>query len=466
MTTADAGGTAPRSIDELIGSVGTFMSRAVEAQQVAAILESQGLNDKIARERYGHPDVFSLAAAAYSRIAETREPGPATEEVLPRARPAAQMVHGLLYALPAVLLPAASGLVGARWLMPGMVLTTGLGWILSSTAAQIAYSLIGRGMPGSAGRVLRSGLLLGVLAGVLMSATLALYRNAPAALVALGATQMAFQLSSGILLLYRREKRLAVLMLPAAAAGVVYIGVGEPEAALFAVCLGVACVAAITGAAVRLTLRTTKKEPALRTLLRADLRGLLPSFVYSLLSATFLLQAEAPYVLDRIDIAVAGAGLVLGMGVLEYRAHAFEDEARALIRRVRYPAEFIRRAAVALARGVVLCLLALSVLAVLPLAFLHATGALSHESVVMAAAHVTVGGAYFLGFLLANQGKVVLLCVAQGMALAVHPGTSLLLPAAHVPLADVGLFLGAAALFLLLLLVLAASGLRDVHRFC
>ncbi|WP_336209636.1 hypothetical protein [Nonomuraea sp. LPB2021202275-12-8] len=471
MTTLapNEGTASDADIDDLIEPMAARLSRAVEPLQVAAILESEGLNDKIARERYGHADIFSLAEAAYARMVAKGAPRPPAGAVLRRARPAAQMLHGLLYGLPAALLPAASGLVGTEWLMPGLVLTTGIGWVLGSAAAQIAYTLMGRGCPRSAGRVLRTGLVLGVGAAVLTATVIATVRNGPVALVALCVMQMAFQIASGILLFYRREGWLAVMMLPAVVAGVAYIAIGDSWVGLLTVCMGVVCIAAIVGAAILLTMAEGRDEPAaepaLRTLIRVDIRGLLPSFLYSTLSAVFLLQAEARYVLDRTDLAIAGAGLVLGMGILEYRAHVFEDQTRAALRELCYPADFTSHTRRLVAKGLLICLGALAALSAVPLAFLWATHALSAASAAMAAAHVTVGGAYFLTFLLANQGKVAHLCVAQGLALAVHPGARLLLPGTQSALADVMLFLGAGLLFLVILLSLMLASLKDVRRY-
>ncbi|MFD2356311.1 hypothetical protein ACFSTC_54165 [Nonomuraea ferruginea] len=309
MTAARDDGQA-HPIDALIEPMDASLARAVEPLQVAAILESEGLNDKIARERYGHTDVFSLAETAFSRVAAKAVP-PVPDAPLRRARPTAQILHGLLYGLPAALLPAASGLVGTQWLMPGLVFTTGIGWVLGSSAAQIAYTLMGRGCPRSAGRVLRTGLVTGVGCAALTATGLALGMGAPVALVALCVTQIAFQISSGILLFYRREAWLAAMMMPAVLAGIGYIGVADRFVGLLTVCLGVICVAAVVGAAMLLTLATPDKgeqpaaEPPLRTLLRANLRGLPPAFLYSLLTALFLLQAEARYVLDRSDIAIS-----------------------------------------------------------------------------------------------------------------------------------------------------------------
>ncbi|MET8000789.1 hypothetical protein [Nonomuraea glycinis] len=474
MTTLapNEGAAADGVLDELIDPMVARLSRAVEPLQVAAILESEGLNDRIARDRYGHPDVFSLAEAAYSRMTvrgRDLPPPPPPGLVPQRARPLAQILHGLLYGLPAVLLPAASGLVGTRWLMPGLVLTTGIGWVLGSAAAQLAYTLVGRGHLRSAGRVLRTGLVLGVGAAMLTATVISMVRGGPVSLVALCVMQMAFQIASGILLFYRCEGRLAAMMLPAVAAGLAYVAVGDSRAGLLTVILGAICIAAIVTAAVLLTLAEGQDDPAseppLRTLVRAHLRGLLPAFLYSTLCALFLLQAEARYVLDRSDLAIAGAGLVLGMGVLEYRAHLFEDRARATLREVFYPAQFISSGRRLVAGGLLACVAALAALSAVPLTYLYATQALSAESAVMAAAHVTVGGAYFLTFLLANQGKVAHLCVAQGLALAVHLGARLLLPGAESALADVLLFLCAGLLFLIILLVLMVTGLRDVRRY-
>ncbi|MGP3919703.1 hypothetical protein [Nonomuraea sp. 10N515B] len=449
--------------------MGTEVFRAVEPLQVAAILESQGLNDKIARERYGHTDVFSLADAAYTHIKSLGRPPQRADTLLKEARPVAQILHGLLYAMLGALLPAASGLVGTQWLMPGLVLTTGMGWVIGSAASHLAYSLIGQGFPRAAGRALSTGLLMGVVSAMVMAGLIALALDGPVALVILCVMQMAYQMASGILLFYRQEGWLGMIMLPSIVAGLVYIVSGDSQVGLLTISLGFICILATVGGALLLT--TTQgsdadtAEPSLLSLARINVRVLLPSIVYATLSAVFLLQAEARYVLDRTDIAVAGAGLVLGMGILEYRAHKFEDEARVAMREVRYPSDFTRRGRWLLAKGVLICLAALSALSALPLASLYVRGELTATSLAMGAAHVILGGAYFVAFLLTNQAKVTRVCVAQAAALAVHPLGRLLLPAGHSALADVLLFAVATLLFLVVLTTLMGLGLRDVRLY-
>ncbi len=94
MTTLapNEGAAADGVLDELIDPMVARLSRAVEPLQVAAILESEGLNDRIARDRYGHPDVFSLAEAAYSRMTVRgrdlpRRPRPASCRSAPARSP-------------------------------------------------------------------------------------------------------------------------------------------------------------------------------------------------------------------------------------------------------------------------------------------------------------------------------------------------------------------------------------------
>lgn len=448
-----------RPIDDLVEQVRQRLARAVEPLQVAAALEAEGLNDKTAREVYGQADVFALAEEVYARL---DTPGAEPGTPAPRmARPLAQVAHGLLYAMPAALLPAASAVVGARWLMPGLVVTTGIGWVLGGVLARLAYGLAGRQSAGAAGQVLRRGLGIGL--GLALLA--ALLGEGPPRLVVLCLVQMAFQISSGILLFYRREVLLALLMAPAVVAGVCYLVAGDRTAGLVAVTVGVLSVGAVGGCAVLLTLRESGAACTVRALLRDDRAATAAAALYTLLTAAFLLQGEARYVVHRPDLAIAGAGLVLGMGVLEYRAHRFEDEARGLVSQVCYPAEFTSYGHRLLLRNLLACLAALAALTLLPLVFLQVTGSLTLASVIMSVAHAILGVAYFVAFLLANQGRLLALCLAQGAALLVHPGARFLLQEPVRALADVLLFLAACLLFLSIVLVLMAHTLKDVWLY-
>ena len=55
-------------LDRLSRRLNRVCSTAVDPYQIAAMLESDGLNDRIAREEYGFTDVFELADALYRRV--------------------------------------------------------------------------------------------------------------------------------------------------------------------------------------------------------------------------------------------------------------------------------------------------------------------------------------------------------------------------------------------------------------
>jgi hypothetical protein len=111
--------------------------------------------------------------------------------------------------------------------------------------------------------------------------------------------------------------------------------------------------------------------------------------------------------------------------------------------------------------GLGICLLAVGGLAVLMLVLLAGTGQLSRSGVVVAAAAVLLGGAYFLGFLLANLGRYGWLCgsLLLGLTAYVLAGSTVL-----GVLSDHMALLSATALLLTLYLTALATCLGEAHR--
>ena len=56
------------AVDALSREMNDACTRAVSHHQIAALLEAEGLNDRIVRERYARPSVFALAAELYERV--------------------------------------------------------------------------------------------------------------------------------------------------------------------------------------------------------------------------------------------------------------------------------------------------------------------------------------------------------------------------------------------------------------
>jgi hypothetical protein len=487
----------PRSadpLDLLVERMRPVVAHAVDLLQVAARLEADGITDRGARVEYGFDDVFALAEEVYVRLAPGPPPPPPPPALPPAWRSGRRDIsHGLLYLMPGALFPAVLAAIGSGPLVTVLVLTGGLGWAWSGGASWLAFQRLGAGDPAGAARGLVRSVLAGLPAAVALGLLLGATGFAPGVgggpLVALCAGQMAYQLASTLLVFYRREGLLAASLAPAVGAGAAYVVLGAtrtPAGWLLPFALGLGTAAVVTALALGLreagraggwphraaATRTAGKVGAgNRAGVRTDLPGLCWATGYAALSAAYLLSAQAPYLRDRLDIALTVAPLMAGMGVVEWRARRFVERARAALARTRYPLRFARRIRLMLAGGVAASTGVVVVLAVPLLLGLDRYGLLSPAGVLMAGAHAVLAGAYFLSFLLAGQGRYGALCGALLAAVAVHAYGPRLLGLAAAPgepldpLTDTALFLGSAVLLQVLWAVLLARAAAQAWRY-
>jgi hypothetical protein len=445
-------------LDELVERVRPVVTEAIDALQVAASLEADGLTDRAAQVEYGYPDVFNLAEEVYRRSGAGRSGGPPIPRITRSLRSGLHdIAHGLLYLLPAAVFPALLAAVGPRSLVLGLVLAGGLGWVWAGCASWLGYRLLGRGHPAAAGRMLRWWSLAGLPAAAAVGFAVTELTGAGRGLVVLAVGQMAYQMAANTLMFYHREYRLLAVMGPAVAVGVAYLYFG---AALqdAAVVVSAASVLVAYALAMRQTVRPRgEREVGVVSGLRGEWWQFPSVLLYTALTAAFLLHAQAPYMSGRLDIVVAALPLVVGMGVVEWRARRFGEQARALLGRVRRPGRFVVRVWLLLAGSLAACLLTIAVVAAVVLLALRAAGLLSAAAAVMAAAGVVLGGAYFLGFLLANLSEYRWLCGSLAVCLGAHVAVTLLAPWALSPLADTTVFL-ATTVLLLVLFVAALAG--------
>jgi hypothetical protein len=497
----------PRSddpLDLLVERMRPVVAHAVDLLQVAARLEADGITDRGARVQYGFDDVFALAEEVYVRLAPGPPPPPPPPVLPPAWRSGRRDIsHGLLYLMPGALFPAVLAAIGSGPLVTVLVLTGGLGWAWSGGASWLAYRRLGGGDAAGAARALVWSVLAGLPAAVALGLLLGATGFAPGVgagpLVVLCAGQMAYQLASTLLVFYRREGLLAASLAPAVGAGAAYVALGAtrtPAGWLLPLALGLGVVAVV--AALALGLREARarsaaqRSPAARARaaaaaparetagkvgagnragVRTDLPGLSWATGYAALSAGYLLSAQAPYLRDRLDIALTVAPLMAGMGVVEWRARRFVERARAALARTRYPREFARRIRLMLAGGVAASTGVVAVLAVPLLMGLDRHGLLSPPGVLMAGAHAVLAGAYFLSFLLAGQGRYRALCAALLAAVAVHAYGARILgldapPGERLdPVTDTALFLGSAVLLQVLCAVLLARAAAQAWRY-
>src|SRR5205814_10691903 len=159
-------------------------------------------------------------------------------------------------------------------------------------------------------------------------------------LIGMAAGQMTYQMAAGILLYHRREAWLAAAMVPGVAAGLVYLVLGRPALAPYAVAAGAVSVLVLAVLAALVLRLPASTEPPLWCSIRPELPGLRAVGVYGALAAAFLLHAESRYVFGRLDLAFAAVPLILGMGVVEWRARVVRGEGAGVLRRLPYPREF------------------------------------------------------------------------------------------------------------------------------
>jgi hypothetical protein len=436
-------------LDELVDRIRPALARAVDALQVAAALEADGLTDRAARVEYGFADVFALAGEVFRRLGPPAEDAAGPDRVARDWRHSVRLLaHGPLYALPAVVFPAVLGVLGHRSVVTALIVAGVLGWTAAGTAAYAAYRLLGAGRPRAADRLLRAATLAAPAAGGLAGLAVLAVAGGGWGLLPLAAGQLAYQMAGTVLMFHRREGLQAAVMMPAVVAGGAYL-VGGAAARPVAVTAAAAGVVAAYSVALWLVRdRDGDAEPPAGPVLRGDRAGLVGVTWYGLCSAALFLHPTAPYLADRLDIAVAVAPLIGAMGFVEWRAERFRAVAVGLTRRTRTPWAFQRRVWLVIGRETLTCLAATAALGTALLAVLAGIGRLTPAAAVMTAAHVVLGGAYYAAFLLAGFERFGRLCASLLVALALHVGGGAVLGVAPLlgrsaaPLTDAALHLG------------------------
>jgi hypothetical protein len=478
-------GTADQ-VDVLARHVQRTCHDAVDALQIAAVLESDGLTDRAARDEYGHRDVFALAEAVFARLPKGPPPEPPSRRRPDRQGGVRVLSHGVLYALPSAVFPAVHALLGLRVLVTGLVFATALGWVWSMGSTVLAYRLLGWGHTTVAARVLRVGMLSGLAVGAAGAAALSWRHGLSTGLVALVVCQLGFQLAASILVFLHQERTLLLVMAPAVVLGIGQVLLGE---AVLGHLLGYAVLpnpwtprpplvawAAVAGvvAAVVAGYLATRPEARMRCLavavppvspppprLRRELPAVLPMVGYAGLCAGYLLFADARYLDSGVDAALAVTPLVLGMGAIEWQARRFGESAVALTRRCRYPAEFASGVWRLFGRSLGTVVGILVLLAATLLAGLGYAGQLTGRGMVLTAAHLFLGVSFFVGFVLINQGRLPVLLTVMGAALA----GQVLPTVAGLPYRHGVVFLFTSAALLTALLGAVSTSLTQVRRY-
>lgn len=158
-------------MDELAERLDVFIAAAVHPDEIAAVLESDGMTDEHIRLAYGRQDSFGLAEELYARVPRSfpepdRVPDPWKVPLT------ACLLRGVIFALPGLAYLLGAPLLDGpqdRLGLPAGTLTllagALIGWVWDQTLSHRAYSWLGLGDRAAAGRTLLAGAPAGALLG-------------------------------------------------------------------------------------------------------------------------------------------------------------------------------------------------------------------------------------------------------------------------------------------------------------
>jgi hypothetical protein len=480
---------APDPVDELATRLEEFIAAAVHPDEIAALLESDGMSDDQIREKYGCKDSFSLAEELYERV-ERRHPEPPGPAHDPwQIGLLGCLLRGVVFALPGLGYvlgaPLLAGPEDGLGLPAGTVpLLAGAlaGWTWNQGLAHRAYSWLGLGDKAAARRSLLVGAPVGALLGSLVALAVA-----PGHLgaVAFAAGQSCYLGAATVLLVMGRERALLAALLPMTAGAVFALAQPVPEVARLALLVGslgiVGALAAIevapavrqsgdgkrlswsAGFAALLPFGGGAQDGKRPRSASPWLAGSLPYAFFGLGSGALVVYVALGDVLadgssNAAVAAPAAVALTLSMGPAEWLLYRFRSGSLAGLRSSSTPRDFWRSTAVTLVQCLsaylaALFLLSLATAAVWP----HAPGLTG----VRLTALLLLGVVLWTGLLLQSFGAVlsaVVVCCGAALAQTVALLADVANP--HV----VGLVVYGAAAGALASLVCWQLGRATAHR--
>ncbi|MGW5775182.1 hypothetical protein [Streptomyces sp. NPDC003863] len=413
------GGLADDPLDELARRLDGFVAVAVHPDEIAAILESDGMTDEHIRLTYGRADSFSLAEDLYARV-ERRHPEPsAPPSGAWHSELAGCLLRGLVFALPGLAYVLAAPLLAAqhgRFGLPAgtVPLLAGAvtGWVWNQALSHRAYTWLGLGDRAAAARALLTGAPAGALAGTAVALATAAPGELPAAVFAAG--QSLYLAAATVLLVLGRERALLGALLPLGGA-VPALRWDLPDVLragllLASLAASVALAALVLRPGVRRGAAGRGGPPRAASL---------PYGLFGLGSGLLVLHAGVAGTL------VTGAGaviaLTLSMGPAEWLLHRFRYGALTRLRTLTTAREFRR----AVTGTLVLCLGGyLTVLLALTLAATLAWPGAPLPTLPRLVTLLLIGTVLWLGLLLQAFGAVLsaaTVCLLAAAAQTVHP---------------------------------------------
>jgi hypothetical protein len=318
------------AVNELAAAMADRVGPAVHPYEVAAMLEAEGLSAEVIRERYGHRNLFSLAAALFEKVPRTF-PLPATVAVDPWQPDTLRcLLRGVLFALPALAFLLTAPLWHAQDHAPVLVTAGLMSWAWGQALGHRAHLRMAAGHR-AAGRTLLTGAPTGAVVATAAAAVPA--HGGPMTVVAAG--QALYMAAAGVLLVLGRERLLLAALSPLIAGSAV-LPWWEPGPVLRAA-LPVLALLATLAAAGRVLRRTqTAPAPAGSPHTRP-----LASLPYGL----FGLAAGVLVLLESVRFPYQAILLTVSMGPAEWLLYRYRGWSVAALRATATPAGFLLRSA-------------------------------------------------------------------------------------------------------------------------
>jgi hypothetical protein len=423
-------------IDQLARRLDAVCRTAVDAWQIAAVLESDGINDSIAREEYGMNDVFELAEELFRRV--PLRLGPVQTQTTGRilVKTLRELSHGPLLAWPLLSIPALLTVIGPSQLEWGALIGLIIGWAWALGSSRLAERLRSRDLTEVATTVLRSHVLLSGL--VLVLAVALAWASGPRLLgaTALAAGIIGLTVSSRALTNEKLELWWFLASLPGAGLGLAHMlwpAAVNPQIALIGAAGSVVLTgfAALLGALqfnpLSLTAWKHKIDGPRARLERLRFEDWLEFIGFTLLGAACGLlvafganavQPEIP--LHPLVLAVTLGPLLVGAGALGWPRRRFLERARQHLKRSYNLEKFYSRVRRSFLAALVRCWVALGLLSWVAFAVAQWLGVNSQGVLELLIANAVLGGALLCTFLLASQGRVGLAVSSAVAAVALE----------------------------------------------
>jgi hypothetical protein len=420
---ADLYGADAPTVAALCERFSAVCESAVDPLEVASALEFDGFSDHSVRSEYGVNDVFALARAMYLRVPRRpADPAPAPDPwQTSRFRP---LLHGLLYALPAVCFPAAAGLLGGPGVLPSLVVALLVAWGLSQGLACIGYlRRAGSADEGQVKRVLRAGLAAGLVLVALAMLAARLDLHSHPLVLFFGAGEGVYMLGACVLMVLGAETWLPVALVPGVAGSGAFLYLGRPPRlehlawwALGATPL-LACVIALAC--------TRRNGPRTsRLLIAPELLAAIPAIAFGVVAAGLLVFpiVAGPEGHGGLNTGalLASLPLSLSMGAAEWSLLWYRRRTRRLLGSISGLRKFRLRSRLSLLAALLQYLCGTGVLIAAGVAIAAATG-LAHPhraDLPELVAYLMLGSAMFLALLLQTMRvrAVPLVVAAAGLA--------------------------------------------------